>query len=166
MMGTRSGSVDPGILVYLVRQKGISAERLDEILNKESGLLGISGISGDMRQILAAVRNGNEREAGPDGEADSLAASLEGRDACPFESASGQEQAERVRAAVQRLPDFLRQVLIMAYYQGMKYREVAEALDIARDVARKLIDARREREGAPNLPTTNERRDYTIVVAA
>jgi predicted RNase H-like HicB family nuclease len=45
-------------------------------------------------------------------------------------------------------------------------RTVAEALDIACDVARKLIDARREREGPPNLPTTSERRDYTIVVAA
>jgi hypothetical protein len=43
---------------------------------------------------------------------------------------------------------------------------VAEALDIARDVARKLIEARRDREGAPNLPATSERRDYTIVVAA
>ena len=45
-------------------------------------------------------------------------------------------------------------------------RTVAEALDIARDVARKLIEARRERDGVPNLPTTAERRDYTIVVAA
>lgn len=45
-------------------------------------------------------------------------------------------------------------------------RTVAETLEIARDVARKLIDARRERDGAPNLPTTSERRDYTIVVAA
>ncbi len=61
MMGTRSGSVDPGILTYLMRQKGISAQRLDGILNKESGLLGISGLSGDMRQILAAIRNGHER---------------------------------------------------------------------------------------------------------
>jgi acetate kinase len=61
MMGTRSGSVDPGILTYLMRQKGMSAQRLDDILNKESGLLGVSGISGDMRQILAAVRNGHER---------------------------------------------------------------------------------------------------------
>lgn len=43
---------------------------------------------------------------------------------------------------------------------------VAEALDIARDVARKLIEARREREGVPDLPSTSERRDYTIVVAA
>jgi len=70
------------------------------------------------------------RETAADGEADSLAASLEGRSPCPFDAASGQEQAERVRAAVGRLPDFLRQVLIMAYYQGLKYREVAEALDI------------------------------------
>ena len=45
-------------------------------------------------------------------------------------------------------------------------RTVAEALDIARDVARKLIEARRERNGVPNLPTTSDRRDYTIVVAA
>jgi len=45
-------------------------------------------------------------------------------------------------------------------------RTVAEALDIARDVARRLIEARRERDGIPDLPTTNERRDYTIVVAA
>jgi predicted RNase H-like HicB family nuclease len=45
-------------------------------------------------------------------------------------------------------------------------RTVAEALEIARDVARKLIEARREREGALNLRTTCERRDYTIVVAA
>lgn len=45
-------------------------------------------------------------------------------------------------------------------------RTVAEALEIARDVARKLIEARRERGTAPNLPATSETRDYTIVVAA
>jgi predicted RNase H-like HicB family nuclease len=45
-------------------------------------------------------------------------------------------------------------------------RTVAEALDIARDVARKLIEARRERGTVPALPTTNDCRDYTIVVAA
>jgi predicted RNase H-like HicB family nuclease len=44
-------------------------------------------------------------------------------------------------------------------------RTVAEALEIARDVARKLIEARREREGMPSLPTTSDRSDYTIVVA-
>ncbi len=45
-------------------------------------------------------------------------------------------------------------------------RTVAETLEIARDVARKLIEARRERGAATNLPPTSERRDYTIVVAA
>jgi len=45
-------------------------------------------------------------------------------------------------------------------------RTVAETIDIARDVARKLLEARREREGIPDLPTTAERRDYTIVVTA
>jgi acetate kinase len=55
MMGTRSGSIDPGILIYLLRQKGLDADQLDYALNYESGLLGISGISSDMRQILAAM---------------------------------------------------------------------------------------------------------------
>ena len=45
-------------------------------------------------------------------------------------------------------------------------RTVAEALEIARDVARKLLEARRDRGGLPDLPTTREQRDYTIVVAA
>ena len=45
-------------------------------------------------------------------------------------------------------------------------RTVAESLDIARDVARKLIEARRDREGVPALPSTSELHDYTIVVAA
>ena len=45
-------------------------------------------------------------------------------------------------------------------------RTVAEALEIARDVARKLLEARGEREGIPKLPTTSEQRDYTIIVAA
>lgn len=61
MMGTRSGSVDPGILTYLMRQNHLSGEQLDDLLNQHSGLLGISGISGDMRQVLAAVKNGHER---------------------------------------------------------------------------------------------------------
>jgi acetate kinase len=61
MMGTRSGSVDPGILVHLLRQKGYSADELDDILNHESGLWGISGVSADMRQIRAAIAQGNSR---------------------------------------------------------------------------------------------------------
>jgi acetate kinase len=61
MMGTRSGSVDPGILTYLMRQGKLTATQLDDLLNKKSGLLGVSGLSGDMREILAAVSKGNER---------------------------------------------------------------------------------------------------------
>src|SRR6266849_9674906 len=61
MMGTRSGSVDPGILTYLMRQRQLSGQQLDEILNQKAGLLGISGISSDMRQIIAAGKKGHER---------------------------------------------------------------------------------------------------------
>jgi acetate kinase len=61
MMGTRSGSVDPGILTYLMRQKQLTGEQLDDLLNQHSGLLGISGVSGDMREIIDAIKNGNGR---------------------------------------------------------------------------------------------------------
>jgi acetate kinase len=61
MMGTRSGSVDPGLLLYVLRQRGLTPDDLDRVLNKESGLLGVSGVSSDMRQLLAAARDGHER---------------------------------------------------------------------------------------------------------
>jgi acetate kinase len=61
MMGTRSGSVDPGILTYLMRGQKLSAEQLDDLLNRKSGLLGISGVSSDMRQVVAAMKQGNPR---------------------------------------------------------------------------------------------------------
>lgn len=61
MMGTRSGSLDPAIPLYLQREQGLTPERLDVLLNRESGLKGISGLSGDMRTILEAVTQGNER---------------------------------------------------------------------------------------------------------
>ena len=61
MMGSRSGSVDPGILIYLLEQKICTVKDLDNLLNKASGLSGISGISSDMRQIKAAISQGNQR---------------------------------------------------------------------------------------------------------
>jgi acetate kinase len=61
MMGSRSGSVDPGILTYLMRQRQLQARVIDEMLNQKSGLLGISGVSGDMREILAAMKQGHQR---------------------------------------------------------------------------------------------------------
>ena len=61
MMGTRSGSVDPGVLTYLMREQNLTGQELDDLLNKQSGLLGISGVSGDMRQIVASMKDGNDR---------------------------------------------------------------------------------------------------------
>jgi acetate kinase len=61
MMGTRSGSVDPGLLLHVLRRKGVTPEQLDGVLNQESGLLGVSGVSSDMRQVLAAARTGHLR---------------------------------------------------------------------------------------------------------
>ncbi|HEY1242784.1 MAG TPA: acetate/propionate family kinase [Bryobacteraceae bacterium] len=61
MMGSRSGSLDPGILIFLLRHCGYTADQLDQILNRQSGLLGISGKSGDMRDIIAARAAGDER---------------------------------------------------------------------------------------------------------
>lgn len=61
MMGTRSGSIDPGILIHLLRHSGCTVDELDRLLNHDSGLLGISGVSNDMRQIVAEMERGNER---------------------------------------------------------------------------------------------------------
>lgn len=61
MMGSRCGSVDPGILIHMLRQEQISVDQLDRILNKESGLIGISGVSSDMRSAIASANQGNAR---------------------------------------------------------------------------------------------------------
>ncbi len=61
MMGTRCGDIDPGILLYLMREEGYSAEGLDRLLNRASGLLGVSGLSNDLRPILMAIAEGNAR---------------------------------------------------------------------------------------------------------
>jgi acetate kinase len=61
MMGSRSGAVDPGILIHLMRHDHYSADALDALLNKESGLKGISGVSNDMRQVMEAASDGNQR---------------------------------------------------------------------------------------------------------
>ena len=61
MMGTRSGSIDPSVISYLMEEHGYGINDIDEILNKKSGVLGISGISSDFRDVLAEAENGNER---------------------------------------------------------------------------------------------------------
>jgi acetate kinase len=105
MMGTRSGSIDPGILVYLLRQKGLDAEQLDHALNYESGLLGVSGVSSDMRQVLAAVPQHAEARLAIEvyvhrirQTVGAMAATLGGVDALVFTAGVGEHAAEiRVR---------------------------------------------------------------------
>jgi acetate kinase len=106
MMGTRAGSVDPGILTYLMRDGKYNGAQLDALLNTESGLLGISGISSDMRQIVAAMKDGNARaklafdifahrlQTG----IGAMAAALGGIDALIFTAGIGENSVE-VRAA-------------------------------------------------------------------
>lgn len=61
MMATRSGSIDPSILLHAQQRHGLTVEQVETTLNRESGLLGVSGISADMREVLAAARNGHEQ---------------------------------------------------------------------------------------------------------
>jgi acetate kinase len=104
MMGTRCGGIDPGVILYLQKRHGMSATQVEALLYKESGLLGVSGISSDMRALLAsdqeAAREAIElfvfriaRETG------ALMASLGGLDAFVFTAGIG-ERAAPVREAV------------------------------------------------------------------
>jgi acetate kinase len=61
IMATRSGSVDPGALLWVQRHRGIGAEEMEIALERESGLLALSGRSGDMREVLAGAEDGDER---------------------------------------------------------------------------------------------------------
>ena len=61
MMGSRSGSVDPGVLTYLIEKENLSTRQINDIINKKSGLVGVSGVSSDMRDIENAIEQGNER---------------------------------------------------------------------------------------------------------
>lgn len=61
LMGSRAGDIDPGVISYLMRNADLDIDELDNILNTRSGLLGISGVSSDMRDILAAAGEGNQR---------------------------------------------------------------------------------------------------------
>ena len=60
-MGTRSGDIDPSIVTFLMKQEGLTPDEMDNILNKKSGKLGVSGVSFDDRDIEAAMKEGNKR---------------------------------------------------------------------------------------------------------
>lgn len=61
MMGTRSGDVDPSAVLSIMKKEGLNADQMSDILNKESGVKGISGVSSDIREVEAGIREGNER---------------------------------------------------------------------------------------------------------
>jgi acetate kinase len=103
-MGTRSGTLDPGVPIYLMDQYGLTARDVERLLYQESGLLGMSGISADMRELLASDAESARlavdvfvyragRELG------SLAAALGGLDAIVFTAGIGEHQPE-VRARI------------------------------------------------------------------
>lgn len=104
IMGTRCGAIDPGVLIYLLREKGLDADGLEKLLYKESGLLGLSGVSADMRDLLAsdkpeatqAVEMFCDRVAQ---QVAGLAAMLGGLDAVVFTAGIGERSAP-IRAAI------------------------------------------------------------------
>lgn len=107
MMGTRCGSVDPGILMYMLRRQGFDVETLDRVLNFESGLLGVSGVSSDIREVQEAADEGNGRAwLALDIYAEraramvaALAVSMGGLDALVFTAGVG-ENAPAMRASI------------------------------------------------------------------
>lgn len=111
MMGTRGGEIDPGILIHLIRKDHLTADQLDDLLNRHAGLIGISGVSSDMRDVLKAAEGGNTRaklafeifvhrlQSG----IAAMAASLGGVDAIVFTAGIGENSAEVRRAACERL---------------------------------------------------------------
>jgi acetate kinase len=111
MMGTRPGSVDPGILIYLVRHAGFDAAQLDRLLNHDSGLKGVSGISSDMREVLAAAGQGSARaQLAFDvyvhrlcREIGGMAASLGGLDALVFTAGVGENSVPLRQRACEQL---------------------------------------------------------------
>jgi len=107
VMGTRSGDVDPAILPWVMRQEGLGPDGIDSLINKKSGLLGVSGISNDMREVEEAAQAGNERaQLAYDMFAYRLrkyigayAAAMDGVDAVVFTAGIGENSAS-VRSAV------------------------------------------------------------------
>ena len=98
-MGTRPGSLDPGVVLYLFQQRGMSVEEVEALLYRKSGLFGISGISNDMRELLAshspdarlAIDYFVYRAAKEIG---ALTAALGGLDALVFTAGIGEKSAE------------------------------------------------------------------------
>jgi acetate kinase len=111
MMGTRCGAIDPGVLIYLMDEHGMTVRDIETLLYRKSGLLGVSGISSDMRSLRASTALAAAeaidlfvyrvvREIG------SLVAALGGCDALVFTGGIGEHDAE-MRAAVCKASEWL-----------------------------------------------------------
>jgi acetate kinase len=106
MMATRSGTIDPGILIYLLRHKGLDVNALDQALNYESGLVGVSGVSSDLRQVLSELPHNPDARLAVDvyvhyivKTIGAMAATLGGIDALVFTAGVG-ERAVEIRKRV------------------------------------------------------------------
>jgi acetate kinase len=143
-MGTRSGSLDPGVLLFLLDEAGLSVREIERLLYHESGLLGMSGLSSDMRELLAsndaAARTAVDvfvyrarRELG------SLAAALGGLDAVVFTAGIGENQ-----------PEVRRRICADAGWLGVVLDEAANARGEQR------VSAPASRVAAYVLPTDEE----------
>src|SRR5205823_7576771 len=104
VMGTRTGALDPGVILYLMQHEGMAAAEVERLINERSGLLGVSGLSSDMRTLLASAEPA-AREAVDlfvyriGRELGSLVAALGGLDALVFTGGIG-EHAAPIRARV------------------------------------------------------------------
>jgi acetate kinase len=107
MMATRSGSIDPSIVLHVIEKHGLTAAQVESALNRQSGLLGVSGISADMREVMAAAKGGNEQARLALGiyshrvrqAIGALAVTMGGVDAVVFTAGVGEHAAE-VRASI------------------------------------------------------------------
>jgi acetate kinase len=143
-MGTRPGALDPGIVLYLFQKRGLSVQQVEEVLYKKSGLLGISGISNDMRDLLGrtepsarlAVDYFVYRAAKEIG---ALAAVLGGVDALVFTAGIGENSAE-IRRRICRASAWL----------GVELDEAANAANGPR------ISTRQSKLSAWVIPTNEE----------
>ena len=113
-MGTRSGSIDPTVVTYLMKKHGYSAQEVEDILNKKSGLLGVSGISNDLRNVCSAAAEGNARAElaikilvnGIKKHIGAYAAEMNGLDAIVFTAGIGENQ-HNIRELVCENMDYL-----------------------------------------------------------
>ena len=110
MMATRSGTIDPGLLIYLLRRKGLDIQELDNALNHESGLLGVSGLSSDLRQILSELPHNPDARLAVDvyvhrivQTIGAMTATLGGIDALVFTAGVGERSAEIRKRVCEKL---------------------------------------------------------------